>query len=375
MENTNVPSTNTAGTNVKSNTLVSENPNFKYELLTPDEKAFVDKIVASVNIHNKDDITTFGGSIMASVERCCDTLLKHAKTNEMGAIGDILTKLVTGIKELSPEPKEKDGIIELIKKNIKKAKKKIEVVKTRFDSAYDNIMKIADKLEDHQITLKSGTKQCENLKNELRESLTNYRFHVIAMVIIKNNIDEELIAAKEKLENSGLEQDLLAYNDLKSIAGLCEKKVVDLQIGMELARQQESQSDIIMEGNEALYAKISMAKSALISTWKSNTTTILITMQQLAAGTYTNDVTDLTSQLLVAGADALKTSMITTANASESLLVSVEALTTANNKIIEGIDEVIRIKDEAHQKRQSAILQLDQNLEARKQAALRKMNA
>lgn len=351
------------------------NPNFKYELLTQDEKEFVDKLVASVNPHNDDEITTFGNSITDSVERCCDTLLKKSKTNELGEIGEVLTRLVTGIREMAPAPKEKEGIIALIAKNVKKANKKILKKIAQLDTAYNNIMKISDKLLNHQITLKSGTKQCEDLKAELREALVNYRFHVIAMYIIIANMDKEQITAKELSDKSGLEKDLLAYNDIKNIINICEKKVVDLQISMELARQQETQSEIIIAGNKALYNKISMAKSTLIATWKSNTTTIIVSMQQLAAGTYVNDVTDLSNELLIAGAKALKISMIATATASERFLISIEALSISNNTIIEGIDEVLLIKQEAQKNRKDVILKLDQNIQARKDAIIRNISA
>ena len=66
------------------------------------------------------------------------------------------------------------------------------------------------------------------------------------------------------------------------------------------------------------------------------------------------EVTDMTNELLKKNAEKLKMATIETAKESERGIVDMETLKATNESLISTLDEVMKIQQEGHQKRQEA---------------------
>ena len=70
------------------------------------------------------------------------------------------------------------------------------------------------------------------------------------------------------------------------------------------------------------------------------------------------EVTELTNQMLKKNADILKTSTIETAKAAERSIIDIETLQHTNKKLIETLDEVMKIQTNGAAKRKEAEAEL-----------------
>jgi len=84
-------------------------------------------------------------------------------------------------------------------------------------------------------------------------------------------------------------------------------------------------------------------------------------------------VTDLTNELLRKNAEALHQSTVETARESERGVVDIETLTETNAKLIQTMDEVLKIQQEGREKRRAAEKELA-SIESQLKAKLLEIN-
>ena len=91
-----------------------------------------------------------------------------------------------------------------------------------------------------------------------------------------------------------------------------------------------------------------------IPLWKSQMVLALGVAHSNQAAEAQREVTDMTNELLKKNAEKLKMATIETAKESERGIVDMETLKATNESLISTLDEVMKIQQEGHQKRQEA---------------------
>ncbi|MEG0237892.1 toxic anion resistance protein, partial [Cetobacterium sp.] len=116
--------------------------------LTEEEKKMVDQFVDKIEISNSNSILQYGVGAQKKISDFSQAALNDVKTKDLGEIGEILSSVVLELKNFE-EGEEKKGVFGFFKKG----KDKISQMKVNYENVENNITKMCNILEKHQIQL------------------------------------------------------------------------------------------------------------------------------------------------------------------------------------------------------------------------------
>ena len=319
--------------------------------LTAEEKAEVDSFSQKINLRDTNVILQYGAAAQEKIASFSDTTLQSVHTKDLGEIGDKISDLVVELKGFSIKEEDNKGFLGLFKK----PKATIAKLQTKYDSASSSVEKIAEALKDHQNTLFKDIVMFDQMYD-----LNLSYFKELSMYIIagKKRLEEErsttLKALKEKAEASGLAEDAQAANDFANLCDRFEKKLYDLQLTREISIQMAPEIRLIQNGDTLMVEKIQTTINNTIPLWKNQMVLAMGLAHSKEAMEAQKEVSDLTNELLKQNAETLQMGTVAIAKESERGIVDIETVEEANRRLIETLDEVIRIQEEGRQKRLEA---------------------
>ena len=303
-------------------------------MLTEQEKAAVNEFSKKIDIRDTNQVLQYGAAAQKSVASFSENALANVRNKDMGEIGEDLGRLVVELKGFG-DGEEKKGLAGLFKK----AGNKLEAMKAQYSKVEANVDKIAQNLENHQITLLKDVAMFDQMY-EL--NLKYYKELTMYILAGKKRLEEirtgELEELRRKAETSGLAEDAQAYNDLVSQCDRFEKKLHDLELTRMVSIQMGPQTRLLQNNDTLMIEKIQEHSR-----------------QATAAQ---NAVTEMTNELLKKNADTLKMGTIATAKEAERSVVDIETLQHTNEQLISTLDEVARIQHEGAVKRKEAEAEL-----------------
>ncbi len=326
-----------------------EHPEIPEVVLTPQEQKMVDDFASQIDITNTQMVMQYGAGSQKKIADFSESALNNVRTKDMGEIGQMLTDVVTQLKDFD-EPEEK-GFLGIFKKG----SNKLENMKVKYDKAENNINKICKVMESHQVTLLKDAAMLD----KMYELNLNY-FKELSMYILagKQKLTQartsELPALLNKAEQSGLPEDTQAANDYASMCERFEKKIYDLELTRTISMQMAPQIRLIQSNDTAMSEKIQSTLVNTIPLWKSQMVIAIGLNHSAEAARAQKEVTDMTNALLKKNAEALKTATIETARESERGIVDIETLTATNQTLISTLDEVLKIQEDGRTKRRNA---------------------
>ena len=325
--------------------------------LSAEEIEMVNEFAKKIDITQTDTVMQFGASAQKKIADFSDTTLNGIKTKDLGAIGNMISDLVVELKGFDIDKEEK-GFFSLF--NIfKKAGNSFTALKSRYDTAEVNVTKVANLLEDHQITLLKDITMLDELyerNNQNKKELTMYI--MAGQQKLKQAQEVELPALVAKAEKSGTEEDAQIANDYANLINRFEKKLHDLELTRMISIQMAPQIRLIQNNDTLMAEKIQSTLTNTIPLWKSQMVLALGLQHSQQAIEAEEAVDKVTNELLRKNAEKLKQSTIETAKASERSIVEVETLKFTNQSLIDTLDEVLKIQTEGREKRAAAEVEL-----------------
>lgn len=325
-------------------------------ILTPEEQKMVNDFASQIDLTNTQLILQYGAGSQKKIADFSETALNNVRTKDMGEIGQMLTDVVTELKNFDDVEEEK-GFLGFFKKN----KNKLESMKIKYDNAEQNINKICEAMEAHQITLLKDVAMLD----KMYELNLNY-FKELSMYILagKQKLEQartqELPALLAKAEQSGLPEDTQKAKDFGEMCNRFEKKIYDLELSRTVSLQMAPQIRLIQNNDTVMCDKIQSTLVNTIPLWKSQMVIAIGLNHATEAATAQREVSDMTNALLRKNAEQLKLATIETAKESERGIVDIETLQQTNQTLINTLDEVMRIQQDGREKRKNAELQLQQ---------------
>ncbi len=322
--------------------------------LTEAEQRAVDEFKEKIDITDTNVIMQYGASCQKKIADFSDSALEGVKTTDLGEVSGMITDLVTELKGFSLEPQKK-GLFGLFKK----VPVSIEKIKAEYASADTNIDKIVESLEKHQNTLSKDVVMLD----KLYEANLGY-FKELSMYIMagKAKLEEErsgkLQELKAKAEQSGLPEDAQAANDFAALCDRFEKKLFDLELTRTISIQMAPQIRMIQNNDVLMVERIQSTINNTIPLWKNQMVLALGMAHSKQAADAQHAVNELTNELLKKNAETLKTGSIEIAQESERSVVDIETVKETNQKLIETFDEVMKIQEEARNRRAEAEAEL-----------------
>ena len=324
------------------------------KLLTEEEKKAVEEFSHKIDIRDTNQILQYGAAAQKSVASFSENALNNVRGKDMGEIGEDLSRLVVELKGFG-EDEEKKGLKGLFKK----AGNKLETMKAQYNKVEANVDKIAQNLENHQITLLKDVAMFDQMY-EL--NLKYYKELTMYILAGKKRLAEvrstELEELRKKAEQTGLAEDAQAYNDLVNLCNRFEKKLHDLELTRMVSVQMGPQTRLLQNNDTLMIEKIQSSLVNTIPLWKSQMVLALGMEHSRQATAAQNAVTEMTNELLKKNADTLKMGTIATAKEGERSIVDIETLQHTNQQLISTLDEVLAIQQEGAAKRKEAEAEL-----------------
>lgn len=322
--------------------------------LSEEERKVVDEFSKKIDIANSSLVLQYGSAAQKNIASFSENALASVKTKDLGAIGDDLAKLVTELKDFDAE-EEKKGFLGIFKKQVDV----LENLKTKYTSAEKNVDKIVAALEAHQITLMKDVAMLDQMYSLNEKYYKELTMYIIAgkkrLADVRANELEEL---RKKAEASNSPDAAQEYNDFVNLINRFEKKIHDLELTRQISIQMGPQTRLLQNNDTLMIEKIQSSLVNTIPLWKSQMVLALGLEHSKEATRAQQEVTELTNRMLKKNAEILKTSTIETAKAAERSIIDIQTLQHTNKKLIETLDEVMKIQVQGAEKRKEAEAEL-----------------
>ncbi len=322
--------------------------------LSKEELAAVDSFAQKIDITNSTQIMQYGSASQQKLSQFADGALGAVRTKDLGETGDMITSLIAELKGFNNDT-EKKGLRGFFKKK----GRQIEALKLRYDKAEVNVDRIAGNLEQHQVVLMKDVAMLD----QMYERNLDY-FKEISMYILagKKKLETErsttLPELLKKADESGLPEDAQKARDFADLCTRFEKKIYDLELTRNISLQMAPQIRLIQNNDTMMAEKIQTSIVNTIPLWKSQMVLALGIAHSQEAIAAQHAVTDMTNELLKKNAETLHIATVEAAKESERGIVDIETLTETNQKLINTMDDVLRIQKEGHDKRIAAEAEL-----------------
>ena len=324
--------------------------------LSAEELKQVDDFSKQIDISNSTGIMNYGVGTQKKLADFSEKAIDNVRTKDMGQVGDMITDLVTQLKNFDIAEDEKG-----FKALFKKSANKIEGLKAKYSKVETNVQTISNELERHQVTL---MKDVELLDRMYDLNLNYYKELTMYILAGKKRLEEErnttLVELQKKAEASGLPEDAEKAKDFANECDRFEKKIYDLELTRTIAMQTGPQIRMVQSSDTVMAEKIQSTIVNTIPLWKNQMVIAIGIEHATQAAQAEREVNDMTNKLLRKNADALKVATIESAKEAERGIVDIETLKHTNESLISTLDEVLKIQTEGKTKRREAEAELAQ---------------
>jgi len=320
------------------------------EHLTEEEQKMVDEFAEKIDIHNSNAILQYGAGTQKKMSDFTDQALDSVRNKDMGEVGEMISGLVTQLKDFDIEEDE-GGFFKFFKKQ----GNKLVALQNKYEKTEKSVDDIIEVLEGHQVQLLKDVATLD----QMYDLNLNY-FKELTMYIaagkkrLKEVREGELKALQDKAAETGDAQDAQNAKDFGALCDRFEKKLHDLELTRQIAIQTGPQIRLVQDSDTLMAEKIQSTIVNTIPLWKNQMVIALGVEHSAQAAKAQKEVSELTNELLKKNAQQLHTASVETAKESERGIVDIETLKTTNAELITTLDEVLKIQEEGRAKRRLA---------------------
>ena len=318
-------------------------------VLTPQEQQMVNDFAAKIDVENTAQIMQFGAGTQKKMAEFSDAALANVRTQDLGEVGDLIVNVVGELKSFDmPEAK---GLLGFFKKKAGE----LENMKNRFAKAETNVAAISDALQDHQVRLLKDSAVLDKMYDQNLAYFKELSMYILAG---KQKLEEvrtgKLAQLQQTAQQTGLAEDAQAARDLADKCDRFEKKIHDLMLTREISIQTAPQIRMIQNNDNVMVEKIQTTLMNTIPLWKNQMVLALGIAHSTEAAAAQRQVTDVTNALLRQNAEKLHLASVETAKEAERGIVDIETLKQTNAKLIQTLDDVMKIQAEGRTQRLAA---------------------
>lgn len=318
------------------------------------EKKAVREFAEKIDVSDTAAVLQYGAGTQQKIANFSDSALENVRTKDFGEVGDMVANLVGELKDFNSEADDK-GFFSMFRNT----KKKLTIMKAKYDKAETNVNNIVSVLESHQVTL---LKDIATLDKMYETNLSYFKELSMYILAGKQALEKArsttLVELQEKAKASGLPEDAQKANDYASMCDRFEKKIYDLELTRMVSIQMAPQIRLVQNNDTLMTEKIQSTIVNTIPLWKSQMVIALGLAHSEQALEAQRAVTDMTNELLRKNAERLHQSTVAVARESERGVIDIETLTHTNQELINTLDEVQQIQSEGREKRKAAEAEL-----------------
>ncbi len=311
------------------------------------------ELAASIKLEDPALSVSYGAETMQNISRFADDLLQRVRAKDAGEVGQTLTNLLGEVKSLdiSAIGGAKKGFLEslpLIGSLFNSASRAM----AKFNTVADQVQGVSDKLEQAMAGLLHDVQVLEALYDHNKQFHDDLSMYIEAGKLrLEEARNKELPRLKAEAEASADTMAAQKVRDFAEQINRFERRLHDLQLSRTITVQTAPQIRMIQSNNQTLAEKIQTSILTTIPIWKSQVVLALSLQGQQSAAKLQKDVADATNEMLRKNADLLQQSTVETAKQVERSVVDIETLREVHNKLLNTIEETLRIAQEGREKR------------------------
>ncbi len=328
---------------------VAVQPKAAEPVLTEAEQKAVTEFAAKIDVENTAQILQYGAGTQKKMAEFSDAALENVRTQDLGEVGNLIVDVVGELKSF--EADEPKGFLGLFRKQVDK----LETMKSRYAKAEVNVEKIGDALQQHQVRL---LKDSAVLDKMYEQNLAYFKELTMYIMAGKQKLEEvrggKLAQLQATAQQTGFAEDAQKAKDLADKCDRFEKKIHDLELTRAISIQTAPQIRMIQNNDNVMVEKIQTTLVNTIPLWKNQMVLALGIAHSTEAAQAQKQVTDVTNALLKQNAEKLHMASVETAREAERGIVDIETLKQTNAKLIQTLDDVMKIQEEGRAKRIAA---------------------
>lgn len=304
--------------------------------LSEAEQQKVEELSQKIDLRDSSFILQYGAACQKKVAAFADSALERACSDAFDGTDEMLTALVSELKDFSAADEAKGGLFGIFKKNRDKAAR----MKACYSQVEANIDRITAELEGYQNQLLTDIVMLNKMYEANLQYYKELTIYITAgRKALEKGRSETLPAMQEKAGISKQALDVQAANDFEAMCEQFDKRLYDLELTQAVSMQTAPQIRM-MRGNDILITeKIQSAISNTIPLWKSQ----MVIALDMAHSKQNMEIHKKASDL------------------------NGDLLGSTNEQLIDALAEVMRVKGEAGQRRkavESELMRIEAELKA-----------
>jgi uncharacterized protein YaaN involved in tellurite resistance len=331
------------------------------EAAAPERRAEIERRMAELDLADTQSIITFGSRAQVEMTAISNEMLEGVRNKDTGPAGDALGRMVSSIRgfdvaELNPA-RGRSWWEWLMGKATP-----VATFIAQYEEVRVQIDKIADDLLGHETTLLKDVKFLDRLYEKTLAFYDELALYIAAGEAKLAELDGATIPAKEAEVNAAPEGEAVIkaqeLRDLRAARDDLERRVHDMKLTRQVTMQSLPSIRLVQENDKSLVGKI---KSTLVNTiplWETQLAQAVTIARSRDAAKAVKGATDLTNELLTKNAENLQMANREVREQMERGVFDIEAVKTANKRLIDTINESLAIADEGKKKRAAAETEL-----------------
>lgn len=319
----------------------------------------IDRASRELDLDDTNSIIFFGSKAQAQLTTISDSMLEQVRTKDVGPAGNALNRMVQKLRDLDVtgiDARSKPGLIG----RLMGAKNQVQQYIDRYEEIRSQIDTITDDLERHKTTLLTDIVRLDKLYEALLDYFRTLEVYIAAGRAKLRHLDQDVLPGLAAKVESG--EDVIAAQKLRDLRGArddLERRVHDLLLTRQVTMQALPSIRLIQENDKSLVTKIGSTVANTVPLWRQQLAQAITIYRMGEAADAVRAASDLTNELLQSNAENLKLANAQVRREVERGVFDIESVRSANQKLVETINESLQIADEGKRKRAEAERQLE----------------
>lgn len=338
---------------VKNFNIVVKTDEIKQQLATSEE---IDKIVSTINVNDSSTIVKFGAEAADEISKASDQVLNSMSLAQINDTGNMMKALANIMDQFDIDEikDDKPGFFGSLKK-------KLEKILNKYDNMGKDIDKIYVQLKQYESEIEANNKKLD----AMYDANLGYYQQLVKYIMAGEQGVKELDAFIEQYQAKVAENPddgtiRMDLSNLQQMREILDQRVMDLKVAENVALQTVPMLKTMEYSNLNLVRKINSAFIITMPVFKQALAQAIMLKRQRIQAESMAALDEKTNEMLIKNAqNTVDQSKMVAAMASSSS-IKVETLQQTWQTIVNGIDEVQAIQDQAREKRKTDAVALEQ---------------
>ncbi|MBM6687279.1 toxic anion resistance protein [Collinsella tanakaei] len=317
-------------------------------VLSPADQQRARELAATIDFTKSGIESTYARDAQRSMSDFADNVLAKTSNKATGEAGALLRELLVDVESAELSGVKQIPIIGKVVVGIDKLRRTYQKVAPQVDE-------VVEKLERAQAQMIADIAMYDTMYQRNVDQYRSLKVYIAAgRQALADFRAEQLPALEAEAASTGDAMGAQVLKDFKDKLDRFDKRLDDLDRVSIVSLQMAPQIKLLQNADKSISDKIDTTISTTIPLWKSQMVIALGLANQRAALDLQKHVDDATNKLLRANAEALQQGAVDAKRATQRGSVDIETLEEVNKRLIDTLNETIKIQQEGRAAREDA---------------------